>query len=277
MRIQLFIILLLATGLSLFLYTRPKVVVKDSQGANRDQATATQAATVTASGSDESTGHSPSLSEEQTKSLTILKGRFASSSDGGIDILQEIAELFLKGNVIDSAGYYYEKIAIKLPTESHWLRTGDVYFQAYNLALKTKNVEKFAEKTQNAYKKVLAKSPNNLHALTNLGMTYVTSGSPMQAIGMLRQVLEINPNYEPALVNMGVLSLQSNQYDKAANRFRQVIKVNPQNHNAQLGLAYSLIELNQVDEAKTILSDLQNKEIEPTLRQEVERTLQNLK
>jgi thioredoxin-like negative regulator of GroEL len=89
--------------------------------------------------------------------------------------------------------------------------------------------------------------------------------------------LEINPNYEPALVNMGVLSLQSNQYDKAANRFRQVIKVNPQNHNAQLGLAYSLIELNQVDEAKTILSDLQNKEIEPTLRQEVERTLQNLK
>ena len=55
------------------------------------------------------------------------------------------------------------------------------------------------------------------------------------------------------------------------------MKVNPKNYNAQLGLAYSLIELNQADEAKTLLVDLQNKEIEPTLRQEVERTLQDLK
>ncbi|MDP5140886.1 MAG: tetratricopeptide repeat protein, partial [Spirosomaceae bacterium] len=59
--------------------------------------------------------------------------------------------------------------------------------------------------------------------------------------------------------------------------FRQVMKVNPQNYNAQLGLAYSLIELNQVEEARTLLTDLQNKQIEPTLREEVERTLQNLK
>jgi tetratricopeptide (TPR) repeat protein len=276
MRIQLLIILLLATGLSVFLYTRPKVVVKDSQGANRDQATSTEK-TTTVTNNGEAESHSPALSKGQQERLTVLKKGLVNTATGDVKVLEKIAELFIEGNVTDSAGYYYEMVATKQPDEANWLRAGDVYFQAYNLALKTKNVEKFAKKTQDAYKKVLAKSPNNLHALTNLGMTYVTSGSPMQAIGMLRQVLEINPNYEPALVNMGVLSLQSNQYDKAANRFRQVIKVNPENHNAQLGLAYSLIELNQVDEAKTILSDLQNKEIEPTLRQEVERTLQNLK
>jgi tetratricopeptide (TPR) repeat protein len=276
MRIQLFIILLLATGISVFLYTRPKVVVKDSQGANRDQAASTEK-TTTATDNSENESHSPALSKEQRERLIVLKKGLANATTSDVKVLEGIAELFMEGNVTDSAGYYYEMVATKQPNEANWLRAGDVYFQAYNLALKTKNVENFAKKTQDAYKKVLEKSPNNLYAMTNLGMTYVTSGSPMQAIGMLRQVLEINPNYEPALVNMGVLSLQSNQYDKAANRFRQVIKVNPQNHNAQLGLAYSLIELNQVDEAKTILSDLQNKEIEPTLRQEVERTLQNLK
>lgn len=276
MRIQLLIILLLATGLSVFLYTRPKVVVKDNQGgANRDQATSAQK-TATASGSEEES-HSPSLSTEQQERMTVLKQQLKAAIADDTKVLEKIADLFIEGNIADSAGYYYEMVASKQPTESNWLRAGDVYFQAYNLALRPQNVEKFAEKTQNAYQKVLAKSPNNLHALTNMGMTYVTSGTPMQAIGMLRQVLEINPNYEPALVNMGVLSLQSNQYDKAANRFRQVIKVNPRNYNARLGLAYSLIELNQIDEAKIILSDLKNKEIEPTLREEVERTLQDLK
>jgi tetratricopeptide (TPR) repeat protein len=270
MRIQLFIILLLATGISMFLYTRPKVVVKDDQGASTEK-------TTTATNNGEGESHSPVLSKEQQEYLIVLKKGLVNATTSNVKVLEEIAELFIEGNVTDSAGYYYEMVAIKEPNEANWLRAGDVYFQAYNLALKTKNVEIFAKKTQNTYRKVLEESPNNLHAMTNLGMTYVTSGSPMQAIGMLRQVLEINPNYEPALINMGVLSLQSNQYDKAANRFRQVIRVNPQNHSAQLGLAYSLIELNQVDEAKTILSDLQNKEIESTLRREVERTLQTLK
>lgn len=278
MRIQLLIIVLIATGLSVFLYTRPKVVVKDSEGASRDKATSTEQTTATAtSGKDDGESHSPSLSVEQQKRLSDLKKELVNAPANDVAVLEKIGNLFIEGTIADSAGYYYELVATKQPTEANWLRTGDVYFQAYNLALRTQNVEKFAEKTQNAYQKVLAKAPNNLHARTNLGMTYVTSGSPMQAIGMLRQVLEINPNYEPALVNMGVLSLQSNQYDKAASRFRQVMKVNPRNYNAQLGLAYSLIELNQAEEARTLLTDLQNKQIEPTLREEVERTLQNLK
>jgi predicted Zn-dependent protease len=274
MRLQLIIILFLALGMSVFLYTRPKVVVKDEQGATRDQAT--QQSETKASGENES--HSPELSEEQRVVLRNLKKELSGTSGvAQISTFEKIAELFIEGDVIDSAGYYYEKVAGILPSESNWLRTGDTYFQAYNLALQSKNVSKFAEEAQQAYKNVLVQSPNNLHAMTNLGMTYVTSASPMEAIGMLRQVLELNPNYEPALMNMGVLSLQSNQHDKAASRFRQVLRVNPGNHNAQLGLAYSLIELNQKDEAQTLLTDLRSQNIEPTLKQEVERALQNLK
>lgn len=277
MRIQLLTIVLIATGVSVFLYTRPKVVVKDSEGANRDKATSAEQTTTATTDNNEEVSHSPTLSEEQQNRMSVLKKELANAPANDVEVLEKIGDLFIEGNVTDSAGYYYEMVATKQPTEGNWLRTGDVYFQAYNLALRTQNVEKFAKKTQDAYQKVLAKAPNNLQARTNLGMTYVTSGTPMEAIGMLRQVLEINPNYEPALVNMGVLSLQSNQYDKAASRFRQVMKVNPKNYNAQLGLAYSLIELNQTDEAKTLLVDLQNKQLEPTIREEVERTLQNLK
>lgn len=275
MRLQLIIALLLALGLSAFLYTRPKVVVKDEQGANRDQAT--QQAEVKSS-PEESESHAPELSEQQKLELRTLRQELPNTNGvAQIPTLEKIATLFIEGNVLDSAGYYYERVAEIAPSESNWLRTGDTFFQAYNLALQPQNVSKLAEKAQQAYNNVLAKSPNNLHAMTNLGMTYVTSASPMQAIGMLRQVLEINPDYEPALMNMGVLSLQSNQHDKAASRFRQVLRVNPENHNAQLGLAYSLIELNQTTEAKTLLTALQSKNIEPTLKQEVELALQNLK
>ena len=275
MRLQLIIILLLAIGASVFLYTRPKVVIKDEQGANRDQATDQQAGVSVPEGEE---SHSPTLSEAGRTTLLKLKTQLATTSgETSIAILEEIAELFVEGDIADSAAYYFEKVADISPTETNWLRAADAYFQAYNLALRSQNVSKFAEEAQQAYKKVLAQSPNNLHAMTNLGMTYVTSASPMQAIGMLRQVLEINPDYEPALMNMGVLSLQSNQYDKAANRFRQVLRVNPGNHNAQLGLAYSLIELKQTEEAKGLLNDLLNEDVEPGLKQEVEKTLQNLK
>lgn len=277
MRLQLIIILLLATGMSAFLYTRPKVVVKDEQGANRDQG-AQKSETAETDAAEGAESHSPQLSEPQKLELNSLKAELlATSGESKVAVLEKIAGLFVTGNVLDSAGYYFEKVAEIAPTESNWLRTADAYFQAYNLALRSQNVSKFAEKAQEAYKKVLAKSPNNLQAMTNLGMTYVTSASPMEAIGMLRQVLEINPDYEPALMNMGVLSLQSNQHDKAASRFRQVLRVNPRNHNAQLGLAFSLIELNQAEEAKSLLTGLLKENIEPSLKEEVERTLQNLK
>lgn len=277
MRLQLIIILLLATGMSAFLYTRPKVVIKDEQGANRDQGAqkSEKAETISA---EETENHSPQLSEQQKLELNSLRAELLTTSGNAkVAALEKIGSLFVTGNVFDSAGYYYEKIAEISPTESNWLRTADTYFQAYNLALRSQNVNKFAEKAQEAYKKVLVTTPNNLQAMTNLGMTYVTSASPMEAIGMLRQVLEINPDYEPALMNMGVLSLQSNQHDKAASRFRQVLRVNPRNHNAQLGLAFSLIELNQTEEAKSLLIGLLKENIEQTLKEEVERTLQNLK
>lgn len=271
MRTQLIIIVCLAVGLSVFLYTRPKVVIKNEAGATRDQTAQTET-------KKNGESHSPDLSAEQKQQLNELKQQLATQDDAaGIPTLEKIAELFVVANIADSAGYFYELVAQKQPTENNWLRAGDMYFQAYNLALQNQNVQSFAEKTQQCYKNVLAKKPNNLHAMTNLAMTYVASASPMEAIGMLRQVLEINPNYEPALMNMGVLSLQSNQYDKAAGRFRQVLRINPINYNAQLGLAYSLIELKEPVEAKELLESLQKKNLDPNLKLEVENTLQNLK
>ncbi|MBA4850828.1 lipopolysaccharide assembly protein LapB [Emticicia sp. BO119] len=269
------ILIIIAVALTGFLYYRPKVVVKNEAKANRDKVADTKAS-ATNNGKPDITTQAPKLSPEEEKQIADLKQKLAATSDK-IAVFNEIAEAFAKANRFDSASVYVEKIALAQPTTDHWLRAGDAYYQAFTLALKPENVEYLAGKTRMAYQKVLEKSPRQLQAKTNLAMTYVQTDSPMQAIMMLRQVLEEEPNFEPALMNMGVLSMQSNQYAKAADRFRQVLRINPGNVNAQFGLGYSLLELGEKEQAKKILQDLKQKVKEPTLLEELNKTLESIK
>lgn len=272
---QIVVVLVAALGLSIFLYSRPKFVVKDKEKEETKETTAKEPANK----SDINDNHAVSLTKEQKEAVSgfYKELQTAKTVETQVPIWEKLAEVYTRASVADSAGYYFEKIAAAQPTADHWLRAGDLYFQAYNLALQTQNVTKYAEKVRTCYQNALEKSPNNLHARTNLAMTYVASDSPMKAIAALREVLDLDPNYEPALMNMGVLSLQSNQYDKAVGRFRQVLAKNPENVNAQLGLAYSLIETGKKQEAIELLKKLEKKNLDEVLRQEVQNTLQSIK
>ncbi len=271
-KIHLVVILVIALGSTLFLYSRPKVVVKDEEKAGKEQ-------TVQQNNSKDSDSHAVHLSEEAEKSLSKLNADLKAAKDNSAKttIYNQIAEVFSKESVFDSAGHYLVKIAELSPTEANWERAGDTYYQAYSLALSGNKIEQSIEKTRFCYNKVLALDPQNLHAKTNLAMTYVTSDSPMTAIGMIREVLDTDPNYIPALMSLGALSMQSNQFEKAAGRFNQVLKINPANTNAKLGLAYSLIELDKKDEARKIFNDVLKEDIDKVLRDEVTKTLNNLK
>lgn len=276
MKRHFLILIIIAIALTGFLYYRPKVVVKNEAKANRDKVTDAKAAGSNNNAKGDITTQAPKLSPEEEKQIADLKQKLSTASDK-ITVYNEIAEAFAKANRFDSAAVYVEKIALAQPTTEHWLRAGDAYFQAFNLALKPENVEHLAGKTRLAYQKVLEKSPRQLQAKTNMAMTYVQTDSPMQAIMMLREVLEEEPNFEPALMNLGVLSMQSNQYAKAADRFRQVLRINPANVNAQFGLGFSLIELGEKEQAKKILLDLKQKVKEPTLLEELNKTLESIK
>lgn len=274
MKKHFFVIILGAICLSVFLYFRPKVVVKNEIKANRDNASAEQNTAATESNNEEHA--SVQLSKEATNQLTELKTQLAKDKKN-VQLFEQIAGVFAKENIFDSAAYYFEQAAILSPSLATWSRAGDAYFQAMSLALKPTSIERLTKQTQEMYAKVLAIKPDDLHARTNLAMTYVGSASPMQAISLLRQVLEDAPDYEPALMNMGALSLQSGQNDKAAARFQQVLKKNPSNINAQIGFAYSMIGLKQTRDAKKILEEVLKNDLDPSLRQEVTNTLQSLK
>lgn len=279
MKRHFIILIVLAVALTGFLYSRPKVVVKDEAKANRDKVAETKPSTKDNDDHQESS-QAPKLSVEQQKQINDLKQKLASTTSSGADkknLYAQVAQVFATANRFDSAAIYAEKVAIIDPSAENWMQAGDTYYQAFTLSLRQENVALYAEKTRACYQKVLEKNPRQLQAKTNLAMTYVQSDSPMQAIMMLREVITEEPNFEPALMNLGVLSMQSNQYAKAADRFKQVIRLNPTNLNAQLGLGYSLIELGEKVQAKIIFEDLKKRVKDPTLAEEVNKALESLK
>ena len=264
---HLVIIILIGIVGFAFLFTRPKSVVKDDDQAVQQSKSDSVSTTKQAA---------HKLSSDSEKLLQSLQTALSSSKDKN-SIYKEIANLYSKESVFDSAGYYFEKIAQNQSSVENWSNAGDAYFQGFNLALSPSNMEFLVEKTRAAYNKVLTLQPTNLHAKTNLAMSFVGSDAPMKAITMLREVLDQEPNYIPAIMSLGGLSMQSNQYDKAAARFQNVLKLDPNNVNAKLGLAYSWIELNKKTEAKALLNDVLTQNIDDVMKDEIVKTLNSLK
>lgn len=258
--------LLIIIGVSVlcfaFLISRPKTVVKDEVKAVSSQS--------------EQAAPTHMANPEANKMAKEIKQKFATDANP-VNGYIALGEMFYKASVFDSSAYYYEQIAINSPGAETWLQAGDVYLQAYSLALNAATIENMAEKTRAAYSNALKFDPSNLHAKTNTALTYVNSSNPMRAISILREVLDQQPNYLPAIISMGKLSMQSRQFDKAVDRFKEVLKLDRDNVDAKIGLAYSYIELGKTEDAKALLNEITELDLDPIVKDEVRKTLNSLK
>ena len=249
-----------------FLVSRPKTIVKDEIKAVSSNTPETAA----------ETAGMHTASPEAVKMAAEIRQKYATDANP-LNVYRALAEMFYKASVFDSSAYYYEQIAVQNPGTENWIKTGDAYLQAYSLSLNPVKVEEMAEKTRAAYTNALKSDPTNLHAKTNSALTFVNSQNPMRAITILREVLDQQPNYVPAIISLGKLSMQSQQFDKAADRFREVLKIDKNSVDAKIGLAYSFIELNKTEDAKALLNEILSMEIDPIVKDEVRKTLNNLK
>ncbi len=246
-----------------FLVTRPKTIVnKEVKAVSSD--------------SQKSSEKTHMANPEAEKKASEIRQKFATDPNP-TNVYRALADMFYKASVFDSSAYYYEQIAISNPGLETWIKTGDAYLQAYTLALDPGKVENMADKTRTAYSNALKFDPGNLYAKTNTALTYVNSQNPMRAIAILREVLDQQPSYVPAILSLGKLSMQSQQFDKAADRFKEVLKIDKENIDAKIGLAYSYIELGNSADAKALLNEILVLDIDPIVKDEVRKTLNNLK
>lgn len=271
----------LAAVLTVGLYTRPKVVVRneDKQLNSRvAQASSTRNPTTDSLNAAASMGptdpsqpdrqslHNEPLSADVQRQVAALRQQYdAAAPARKAAVGAQLMEVFRKANRYDSAAHYAGQIAVAQPTEQNLLRAGDEYFDAYTFAVDQQKTTALGQKARTYYQQALAKNPNLLAAKANMAMTYVSTDTPMQGIMLLREVLQQDPTNELALFNLGLLSMRSNQYERAIERFRQILVNNPGSRKAQFYLGISLAEAGQKAEARRVLAQVKQQEKDPQI------------
>lgn len=203
----------------------------------------------------------------QTSSENQKKAIFADS----------LAGLYSEAGKFDSAGWYAEQAAMFFNNEESWEKAGDNYYQAYTFALDAEKQSQLATKTQEHFTKVLELNPVNLEAKTKMAMTYLSSGTPMQGIMMLREVLKADPKNELAMFNLGMLSIQSGQYDKAIARLTELVEINPGHIQGQLLLGIAYMNSGEKKKAREQFEKVKEMDKDPAVQATVDSYLKDLK
>ncbi len=275
------IVLLVAAGLTVALYSLPRVVVQNegrqlsprSSRTNGQTDSLNQAATARGPvdpgtknpampGSAEV--HAEPLTDQQLNQIQLLKGRFTAASPGGKEkAATELMAYYRSVSRYDSAAVFAGKLAQADPNEASLMRAGNAYFEAYSFAVNEQKIAQLGQQTRAFYQQVLAQNPDQLTAKANMAMTYVSTQTPMQGIMLLREVLQADPTNELALFNLGLLAMRSNQMERAAERFRQILVNDPTNRKARFYLGVSLAEAGQKAEALKVLAQVKATETDP--------------
>ena len=269
------LVVLLASALTVGLYTLPTVVVQNenkqlggghaSQTPGSTNQSGTDSLNVVASGNG-SSAHEKPLSPEKQEQLRKLQASFASANSEQKELVGEkLIALLRTVTRYDSAAYYAGILAQAQPTERNLLRAGDAYFDAYTFAIDAKKTAFLGQQVRDLYGKALAKNPDLLSAKANMAMTYVNTDTPMQGIMLLREVIKQDPTNELALFDLGLLAMRSNQHEKAVERFRQILVNNPSSRKAQFYLGISLAEAGQKEEARKVLAQVKKQEKDPQI------------
>ncbi|GAB4000562.1 hypothetical protein GCM10028807_53920 [Spirosoma daeguense] len=279
-------VIIMASALTVGLYSLPKVAVRNEnkQLSERTTQSSSQHSTGAKNGTaptEPSAGaamHEKPMSAEQQKSLLTLRTEFLlAPATQKIATGEKLITFFREATRYDSAAHYAGILATEQPTEQNLLRAGDLYFEAYTFAVDTKKTAFLGQKTRDYYQQVLAKNPDMLSAKANMAMTYVNTDTPMQGIMLLREVIKQDPTNELALFNLGLLSMRSNQYERAIERFRQILVTNPASRKAQFYLGISLAEAGQKAEARQVLEQVKKQEKDPQILAAVREYEERLK
>lgn len=250
------------------LFWLPKAVVE-----NENQLATTSTETVTKPDPHEA------APEELLHQIEELRNsyRTASESQKKAIFADSLASLYARASKFDSAGWYAEQAAKFFNNEKNWFKAGDAYYQAYTFALDAEKQGQLAEKTREQFTKVLDLNPRNLDAKTKMAMTYLSSGSPMQGITMLREVLKDDPKNQLAMFNLGMLSIQSGQYDRAVERLTELVEINPAHIQGQLLLGIAYMNTGDKKKAKEQFEKVKKMDKDPAVQATVDSYLKDLK
>jgi tetratricopeptide (TPR) repeat protein len=100
------------------------------------------------------------------------------------------------------------------------------------------------------YQTILAKDPNNLDALSNLGVVYFRTGKTRSAESTLQKALSIAPNDDFVLTTLGIVHYRQSRFDEALKELRKAIEINPNSATAHNYLGITASQKGRQQEAE---------------------------
>ncbi len=114
-----------------------------------------------------------------------------------------------------------------------------------------KNIEQGKYQTaEKQYQTVLAKDPDNLDALSNLGVVYFRKGKIRSAESTLKKALAIAPNDDSVLTTLGIVHYRQSKFDEALEELRKAIELNPNSATAHNYLGITASQKGRQQEAE---------------------------
>ena len=97
------------------------------------------------------------------------------------------------------------------------------------------------KQAEKQYQEILAKSPNNLYSLSNLGVVLFRNGKLKAAELTLKKAIAIAPKDEFAHTTLGIVYYQQGKFDDALSELTQSLAINPKSATAHnyLGITAS--------------------------------------
>jgi Flp pilus assembly protein TadD/predicted nucleic acid-binding Zn-ribbon protein len=91
------------------------------------------------------------------------------------------------------------------------------------------------------YQEILAKSPNNLYSLSNLGVVYFRTGKWKAAEVTLKKAITLSPKDEFSHTTLGIVYYRQSKFDDALNELTKALGINPKSAAAHnyLGITAS--------------------------------------
>ncbi len=109
------------------------------------------------------------------------------------------------------------------------------------------------------YQEILANSPKNLYALSNLGVVYLRSGKFRSAESTLKKALAISSNDEFLHTRLGIVYYRQSKFDRARAELSQAVEINPKSATAHNYLGITAGQNGRQQEAeKEILQAIAN-------------------
>jgi tetratricopeptide (TPR) repeat protein len=136
-----------------------------------------------------------------------------------------------------------------------------------------------AVQAKDLFERSLKLNPANDSAKVYLGSVYLYGGlgSPMEGIGMVREVASRDSNNIHAQITLGEASLVSGQLDKAIERYKTVVRIQPDNLEAIFRIAETYEQMKKNAESvewyRKSLPLIKN----PEIKKEVEKRIDQLK